>query len=146
MGVGVSHATAQWSGSLFEGRGSVTPASGSFGELQMTWEGRTDRPEGSTSPEELIASAHAEPLFDGAFQHSGQGRQRGGEPPGEGRGHLRDGRRGSRISTVHLDVTGKVPGIDQEGFADAVAKAKDGCPVSKALAGNVDISADATLG
>lgn len=143
--MGVSHATAQWSGSLFEGKGSVTPESGSFGELPLTWEGRTDRPEGSTSPEELIASAHS-----GCFSMALSNilAKDGNEPESlevKAAVTFEVDAAGPRISAVHLDVIGKVPGIDEQGFADAVDKAKDGCPVSKALAGNVDITAEATL-
>ena len=94
MSVGVSHATAQWSGSLVDGKGSVRPESGSFGELQMTWEGRTDRPEGSTSPEELIASAHAS-CFSMALSNIWPRVATRQEPPGEGGRDLRGGRGGS---------------------------------------------------
>ena len=144
--MGVSHATAQWSGSLFEGKGSVTPESGSFGELPMTWEGRTDRPEGSTSPEELIASAHASCFSMALSNILAKGGNEAESLQVKAAVTFEVGDAGPRISTVHLDVTGNVPGIDQQGFADAVAQAKVGCPVSKALAGNVEISADATLG
>ena len=143
---GVSNATAQWSGSLFEGKGSVKPESGSFGELQMTWEGRTDRPEGSTSPEELIASAHASCFSMALSNILAKGGNEADSLQVKAAVTFEVGDAGPRISAVHLDVTGKVPGIDQQGFADAVDKAKDGCPVSKALAGNVDISATGTLG
>ena len=140
-----SRATAQWKGSLFEGGGSVTPSSGMFGELPLTWEGRTDRPEGSTSPEELMASAHA-----GCFSMALSNVLAQGDTPADNLettatvGFQVDDA-GPRITTVHLDVTGSVPNLDDSGFAEAVAKAKDGCPVSKALAGNVEISADAKL-
>ncbi|MGH2736704.1 MAG: OsmC family peroxiredoxin [Actinomycetota bacterium] len=138
-----SRATAQWSGSLFEGKGNVTPESGAFGELPLTWEGRTDRPEGSTSPEELIAAAHSG-CFSMALSNI---LAKGGNEADslvttaqvtfETEG-------GPKISKIHLDVTGKVPGLDAAGFDEAVAAAKDNCPVSKALA--VDITASATLG
>jgi osmotically inducible protein OsmC len=140
-----SRATAQWSGSLFEGKGSVMPESGSFGELPLTWEGRTERPEGSTSPEELIASAHAGCILMQLSNLLAKGGNEAESLRVKAAVTFEVGAAGARISAVHLDVNGKVPGIDQQGFADAVGEAKDGCPVSKALAGNVDITADATL-
>ena len=145
MGVGISRATAQWSGTLFEGKGSVKPESGVFGELPLTWEGRTDRPGGSTSPEELIASAHA-----GCFSMALSNiiAKEGSEAESlevTASVTFEVGDAGPRISAVHLDATGTVPGIDQAKFEELVDKAKDGCPVSKALAGNVELSAGATL-
>jgi osmotically inducible protein OsmC len=142
MGVGVSHATAQWSGTLFEGKGSVEPASGVFGELPLTWEGRTDRPEGSTSPEELIACAHA-----GCFSMALSNiiAKEGSEATSlvvKANVSFEVADAGPRISAIHLDVTGSVPGVDQAKFEELVGKAKVGCPVSKALAGNVDITAE----
>ena len=145
MGVGVSHATAQWSGTLFEGKGSVKPASGVFGELPLTWEGRTDRPEGSTSPEELIACAHSS-CFSMALSNIIA--KEGSEASSlvvKADVTFETGDAGPRIASVHLDVTGTVPGIDQAKFEDLVGKAKVGCPVSKALAGNVDITAEGKL-
>jgi osmotically inducible protein OsmC len=142
----VSRATAQWSGSLFEGKGSVTPESGVFGELPLTWEGRTERPAGSTSPEELIAAAHAGCFSMALSNILAKG---GNEATGlevKANVTFETGEGGPRIASVQLDVTGTVPGIDQAKFEEAVGQAKDGCPVSKALTGNVDISASASLG
>lgn len=140
-----SYATAQWSGSLFEGKGRVSPASGAFGELPMTWEGRTDRPEGSTSPDELIAAAHAGCFSMALSNILAQGGNEAESLTVKARVTFEVGDAGPRISAVHLDVSGKVPGIDQGKFVDSVGKAKEGCPVSKALAGNVEITADGTL-
>jgi len=145
MGVGVSRATAKWSGTLFEGSGSVTPESGVFGELPLTWERRTDRPEGTTSPEELIASAHA-----GCFSMALSNiiAKEGSEASSlvvKANVSFEVADAGPRISTIHLEVTGSVPGVDQAKFEELVGKAKVGCPVSKALAGNVDITAEGKL-
>ena len=137
-----SRATARWSGSLFEGKGSVAPESGAFSELPLTWEARTDRPEGSTSPEELIAAAHA-----GCFSMALSNILAKGGNEAESLQTVAqvtfDTKDGPRISKIHLDVTGTVPGLDQSGFEEAVSAAKEGCPVSKALA--VDITASGTL-
>lgn len=140
-----SRARATWSGSLFEGKGSVTPESGAFSELPVTWEGRTERPEGSTSPEELIASAHAACLSMALSNVLAQA----GSPPESLDVHAtatfekRD--EGFRVTKMHLDVTGKVSGMEAGAFDEAVQTAKDGCPVSNALKGNVEISASSKL-
>jgi lipoyl-dependent peroxiredoxin len=141
----VSRATAQWSGSLFEGKGSVTPESGVFGELPLTWEGRTDRPEGSTSPEELIAAAHAGCFSMALSNILAKGGNEASSLEVTANVTFEVGDAGPRIATSRLDVKGSVPGIDQAKFEEAVGQAKDGCPVSKALAGNVDLSASASL-
>lgn len=140
-----SRATARWSGTLFEGKGSVVPASGAFGELPLTWEGRTDRPEGSSSPEELIIAAHAACLSMALSNILAQDGHPAESLRVEGEATFEKTDQGFRITRIHLDVTGTVPGIDSSAFEQAVAKAKDGCPVSNALKGNVEISASARL-
>ncbi|MGH2699641.1 MAG: OsmC family peroxiredoxin [Actinomycetota bacterium] len=140
-----SRATAQWSGSLFEGKGSVTPESMAFGELPLTWEGRTDRPEGSTSPDELLAAAHAGCFSMALSNILAKGGNEATSFRVEANVTFEVGDAGPRITSVRLGVTGSVPGIDQAKFEEAVDQAKDGCPVSQALAGNVDISASASL-
>ena len=145
MGVGISRATAQWSGTLFRGSGSVAPESGVFGELPLTWEGRTDRPEGSTSPEELIAAAHSA-CFSMALSNIIA--KEGSEAESlvvKANVSFEVTDAGPRIASSHLEVTGTVPGIDQAKFEELVGKAKDGCPVSQALAGNVELSAEGKL-
>jgi osmotically inducible protein OsmC len=136
-------ASVTWEGNLTEGKGKITKTgSGAFGDLDVTWASRTERQAGKTSPEELIAAAHAS-CFCMALSHGLNG---AGTPPqrlevtavltfqpGEG------------IKSSRLTVKGRVAGIDQAKFAEAVNNAKENCPVSKALKGNVELSADATL-
>jgi osmotically inducible protein OsmC len=141
----VSRATAQWNGSLFEGKGSVAPESGVFDSLPLTWERRTERPEGTTSPEELIASAHAGCFSMALSNILAKGGNEATSLEVTANVTFEVGDAGPRIASSQLDVTGTVPGIDQAKFEEAVDQAKDGCPVSKALAGNVDISASASL-
>jgi lipoyl-dependent peroxiredoxin len=137
-----SNATTNWQGDLAHGNGSVKVASGSFDDFPVTWASRTSRSTGTTSPEELLAAAHSA-CFSMAFSH---GLAEAGTPPeslevsatvafvpGEG------------VKSSHLVVRGRVPGIDQEGFADAARAAGEGCPISGALKGNIEISVDATL-
>jgi osmotically inducible protein OsmC len=139
-----STANAVWEGDLAHGGGRVAPASGAFPEQEVTWASRTARSAGKTSPEELIAAAHAA-CYAMAFSHT---LAEGGHAPErvevsatatfelEG---------GPHISTMALVVRGRVPGIDDAAFQEAANAAKDGCPVSGALKGNVEITLDATL-
>jgi len=134
-------AEAVWSGSLLEGSGRVSAASGAFTDLSVTWPRRAEQGEEATSPEELIAAAHAA-CYCMALSH---GLAQGGNPPEELRVSARVGfQPGQGITGVHLDVRGSVPGIDAAGFAEAAAAAAAGCPVSKALAG-VEITHSAAL-
>ncbi len=136
--------STSWDGDLVHGNGVVTGASGGFGELPVTWASRTVRSDGKTSPEELIAAAHSS-CFSMALAH---GLSEAGNPPE----HLdvtamvtldeRDG--APTVTTSHLTVTGRVPGIDQAAFEQAAADAGKGCPISRALAG-VEITVAATL-
>jgi lipoyl-dependent peroxiredoxin len=137
-------ATTGWDGDLAHGNGLVTGASGALGELPVTWASRTQRSEGKTSPEELVAAAHSS-CFSMALAH---GLTESGSPPE----HLdvsakvtldeRDG--APTVTTSELTVTGRVPGIDQAKFEQAASEAGKNCPVSRALAG-VEISVNATL-
>ena len=133
-----------WSGSLMEGSGTITSVeSGAFGPLDVTWAARAeDESAGLTSPEELIAAAHAA-CFSMALSH---GLAQAGTPP-----DTLDVDAtltfvpGTGITKVALSVRGAVAGLDAAEFADAAETAKDNCPVSKALAGVPDVTVDAQL-
>jgi len=135
--------SATWQGSLLEGAGTIHKAgSGAFGPLAVSWASRAESPDGKTSPEELIAAAHAS-CFSMALA---SGLAKAGTPadrldtsatvtfqPGEG------------ITRVALTVRGAVPGIDAAGFAAQAEQAKAGCPVSRALAAVPEITLHAEL-
>lgn len=122
-------ASAVWKGTLLEGSGSVTGKSGAF-DVAVSWPKRAEEGEGSASPEELIAAAHAS-CYAMALSH---GLSQAGTPPEELRVTATVGfQPGEGITGSHLEVTGTVPGIDQAAFAQAAAAAAEGCPVSKAL-------------
>ncbi|HEU4972455.1 MAG TPA: OsmC family peroxiredoxin [Gaiellaceae bacterium] len=133
-----------WSGSLMEGSGTITSVeSGAFGPLDVTWAARAeDESAGLTSPEELIAAAHAA-CFSMALSH---GLAQAGTPP-----DTLDVDAtltfvpGTGITKVALSVRGAVAGLDAAEFADAAETAKDNCPVSKALASVPEISVEASL-
>ncbi len=141
----LSTAHAAWDGDLIHGKGSFTLGSGAVGELPVTWAARTERTPGATSPEELIAAAHAA-CYAMAFSHTLAGK---GTPPT----HLdvtatctfapADG--GFKISAMALQVRGRVPGLDQAGFEAAAKEGERGCPVSNALRNNVEITVKAEL-
>lgn len=130
-----------WNGNLAEGSGVVTAASGAFTNLSVTWPKRAEKGEEATSPEELIAAAHAA-CYSMALSH---GLAQAGSPPEELRVTARVGfQAGEGITGINLDVRGRVPGVDAEAFASAAAAAAEGCPVSKALAA-VEITHSASL-
>ena len=132
-----------WSGSLMEGSGTITSVeSGAFGPLEVTWAARTEDSEGLTSPEELIAAAHAA-CFSMALSH---GLAQGGTPPDK----LEVDATatfvpGTGITRIALSVRGTVPGIEEPAFMHAAQEAKENCPVSKALASGPEITVDAAL-
>jgi lipoyl-dependent peroxiredoxin len=136
-------AEAVWEGSLMEGSGTITKTgSGALPELPVTWASRAESPEGRTSPEELIAAAHAA-CFAMALSHA---LAEAGNPPER----LDTSATitfvpGTGITTAALTVRGRVPGIDENTFREAAEGAKDGCPVSGALKGNVELSVEARL-
>ena len=137
-------AEVTWNGSLMEGSGTITSTTtGAIGEQAVTWAARsTDATGGATSPEELIAAAHAA-CFSMALSH---GLAQQGHAPEE----LRTSatvtfQPGEGITKIALTVAGRVPGVDDDAFRQAAEAAKEDCPVSKALAGVPEIGLDAKL-
>ena len=141
-----SRAHAVWEGDLAGGSGRVGVASAAFPEQAVTWAARTERPDPKTSPEELIAAAHAA-CYAMAFSHTLA--EAGHRPervevdatchfdplPGGGFG----------IARMDLSVNGKVPGVDQGELERLAREGEQGCPVSNALRGNVEIALAVTL-
>ena len=124
-------AAAVWDGSLFEGGGEVTLASSGIGTYPVSWPARAEEPNGVTSPEELLAAAHAT-CFSMALSN---GLSKAGTPPTQLRTSAEvDFQPGTGITAIRLHVSGDVPGLDAAGFAAAAEAAKVGCPVSQALA------------
>lgn len=141
-----AHRTAEvtWRGSLLEGSGTIeSVGSGAISGLEVTWAARSE-PEQSerTSPEELLAAAHAA-CFCMALSH---GLAQAGTPPQELRTRATSTFvPGTGITQMKLDVVGKVDGIDETAFKEAAEAAREGCPVSGALKGNVEILLAARL-
>jgi len=137
-------ADVTWNGSLTEGSGRITKTtSGAIGEQPVSWAARSeDATGGKTSPEELIAAAHAS-CFSMALS---SGLAKGGTPPDE----LQTSatvtfQPGEGITKIALTVEGSVPGLDEDGFREAAQTAKENCPVSKALAAVPEITLEAKL-
>jgi osmotically inducible protein OsmC len=139
-------ATATWRGDLPTGNGTVTAATtGIFRDQPTTWASRTEEPAGVTSPEELLAAAHAS-CFSMACSNI---LAKAGTPVErldvEVSVTADKGDAGWTVVSAAIVVRGVVPGATQDGFAAAADQAKDGCPISRALKGNVDITVAATL-
>lgn len=138
----ISRADAIWKGDLTSGSGTVKVASGAFEEFPVSWASRAESQHGKTSPEELIAAAHAA-CFSMAFSN---GLSKAGHTVEE----LNTTAEvtfvpGTGITQSELTVRGRVSGIDDAEFQKLATEAKEGCPVSKALHGNVELKLDARL-
>lgn len=139
-----AHAT--WSGNLPEGHGKFDVGSGSFGPLDISWARRTGEPEGHTSPEELVAAAHAScyaMAFSNALAENGTPAQKLDVTSKVGFGPKDGG--GVEVKYSKLTVKGKVDGVTKEQFAELAKTGEAGCPISNALRGNVAIELHATL-
>jgi osmotically inducible protein OsmC len=139
-------ATVTWTGALAGGSGTVSAGTSElFMDLPVSWSSRTEEPDGRTSPEELLAAAHSSCF---AMALSGA-LARAGTPPD----HVHVSATVTfdkvgeawTVTRSELDVVGVVPGMDEAAFDAAAQDAKDNCPVSRALAGNVELSVSATL-
>jgi osmotically inducible protein OsmC len=138
----ISRADATWEGDLMSGSGRVKPESGAFGELPVSWASRAERMHGKTSPEELIAAAHAA-CYNMAFSNALA--KAGHKPDSLNTRAEVEFVPGKGITTITLTVRGRVPGIDKADFEKEAEAAKEGCPVSVALHGNVELKLHATL-
>ena len=142
----VRRADVTWNGDLLSGSGVVTAGtSGVFKELPVSWVSRTEAPGGRTSPEELLAAAHAS-CYAMALSF---GLANAKTPPARLQVSASvtfdrvDG--GFKVVSSALTVRGRVPGIEENAFRKAAEAAKDGCPISQALKGNVQLSVQASL-
>lgn len=135
-------ASARWRGDLFQGRGTVTAAStGLFTDAPVSWPARTEAPGGDTSPEELIASAHAA-CFSMALSNELSSR---GNPPELIEVQATCTFEPPTITAVDLAVVAVVPGADEAAFRVALTAAEGSCPVSNALRGSVEIRVNGRL-
>jgi osmotically inducible protein OsmC len=138
-------ADAVWEHDLLRGSGHVTGASGALPQLGVSWSARTEASGGKTSPEELLAAAHAS-CFSMAFS---SGLSKLGHAPErlDVKATCTFDKVGDQwtVTTMELNVKGKVPGIAPAQFEEAAKAASLGCPISRALKGNVNIRVVASL-
>ena len=138
-------AQINWEGDLANGSGTFTVGSGSIGPQDVSWSARTEEPGGKTSPEELLAAAHAS-CFSMALSGA---LARAGTPPRrlETEAVVTFDKVGDgwKVTKSALKVRGDIPGADEDAFRAAAEDAKDNCPVSQALRGNVELSVDAAF-
>lgn len=138
-------AKTTWEGDLATGSGTFSVGTGSLGPQQVSWAARTEEPGGKTSPEELLAAAHAS-CFSMALSGA---LARAGTPPSRLETEAVvtfdkvDG--GWKVTRSALTVRGDVPDADEQAFRAAADDAKENCPISQALKGNVELSVDAAL-
>ena len=137
-------ASATWKGDLMSGSGTIDEVgSGAFGPLDVSWAARSEEASGGkTSPEELIAAAHAA-CVSMALAHA---LAQAGTPPEQ----LQSSAAvtfvpGTGITKIALTIRGTVPGVDEDGFRSAAEDAKVNCPVSQALAAVPEITLEAQL-
>ena len=135
-----------WQGTLIQGSGNlVSVGSGAIGNLPVTWASRTERSDGKTSPEELLAASHAA-CYAMAFSHTlAQAGTPAEQLTVDATCTFEQTDSGFKVSTMVLDVRGRVPGLDQAGFEKAAQQAEQGCPISNALRNNVAIHVNAQL-
>ena len=138
-------ADADWTGSLTEGRGSVSVLSGVLKGASISWRARTEAQEPVTSPEELIAAAHSS-CYAMALSHvlgqAGHAPERLSVSSEVSASLSADG---LKITTSKLRVRGKVAGLDQRQFEEFARQGEAGCPVSNALRGSLAITVEAVL-
>ena len=143
MALNKDRANVVWEGTVAEGAGRVTVASGAFPEQPITLKRRTEGGQGTTSPEELIAAAHAS-CYAMALAAA---LTRNGTPPERlevsAEVSLDRVESGLKITAVDLSVRGKAEGVDGEAFRELARTAEQSCPVSNALRGGVEIRLEA---
>jgi lipoyl-dependent peroxiredoxin len=144
MATAERRADVVWRGDLFKGSGTFNLASsGAAQDLPVTWASRTEHHDGKTSPEELITAAHASCY---AMALSNVLAQMGNEPEELNISAVCTFDVDQvKVTKMVLDVRGRVPGLDAEGFQSAAEQGEEGCPISNALRGNVDIQLNASL-
>jgi len=139
-------ATAVWEGTLIEGKGELTAESSQvLVGVPVTWGSRIDEPAGRTSPEELLAAAHA-----ACYAMALSGALARGDTPAdrlEVSATVAFEKVGDafKVTRSRLHVRGRVPGLDDAGFQEAARAGEEGCPISGAIRGNVDIGLEAEL-
>jgi osmotically inducible protein OsmC len=142
----IRHASVVWNGGLTDGSGMITYlSSGVVSRLPISWASRTSAHEGKTSPEELLAAAHAS-CFSMALSSR---HAKNGTPPTQldvrAEVTFDNASGGWKVTASKLIVSADVAGIDDATFQRLADDAKENCPISQAIKGNVEVSVDASL-
>ena len=137
-------ATTVWEGDLAHGSGTTSLKSGATGDFPVTWASRTERSDGKTSPEELIAAAHSACLAMNLSGVLGQEGITADSIDVSAEVTLSTSAAGPEISGIDITLRAAVPGLDAARFAELASTAERTCPVSKALAAT-KITLDAAL-
>jgi lipoyl-dependent peroxiredoxin len=145
MPIATREAEIVWEGPLASGTGTVSSGSGALGALPVTWAARTERPDGKTSPEELIAAAHASCFAMALSLVLGEARTPPERLVVSAACTLDEVDGAPRVTTSELSVRARVQGIEPAAFEQAVEHASALCPVSNALRGNVEIGVRSEL-
>jgi osmotically inducible protein OsmC len=140
MPIALREAEIVWDGPLASGAGTLTSGSGALSELPVTWASRTERADGKTSPEELIAAAHASCFAMALSLVLGENKTPPERVTVNAACTLDEVEGAPRITTVELTVRADVPGTEAAELERMVEQAADLCPVSNALRGNVEIT------
>jgi len=140
MPIATREAQIVWEGALASGTGTVSSGSTALGALPVTWASRTERPDGKSSPEELIAAAHASCFAMALALVLGENRTPPERLEVSAACTLDEVDGAPKVTTSELSVRARVPGIEPEAFEQQVERAGQLCPVSNALRGNVEIS------
>jgi lipoyl-dependent peroxiredoxin len=145
MPLALREAEVLWEGPLARGAGTLTSGSGALNELAVTWASRTERPDGKTSPEELIASAHASCFAMALALVLGENKTPPERMAVSAACTLDEVDGAPRITAIELAVRAQVPGIEASALERMVEQAGDLCPVSNALGGNVKVEVRSEL-
>jgi lipoyl-dependent peroxiredoxin len=138
-------ANAEWQGDLMGGSGTVSTESGVVRDATIKWSSRAEAADENTSPEELIAAAHASCVSMALAHELAQAGTPARRLESKATATFGQVGEGFRMTTMRLEIRGEVDGLDEDAFSKAAEDAKDNCPVSQALSDDVEVTLDASL-
>jgi lipoyl-dependent peroxiredoxin len=138
-------AKAEWQGDLVSGSGTVSTESGAVRNATIKWSSRAEAADENTSPEELIAAAHASCVLMALANGLAQAGTPAQRLESEATATFDKVGEGFRMTTMRIQIRGGADGLDEESFRKAAEDAKDNCPVSQALSDDVEVTLDASL-
>jgi lipoyl-dependent peroxiredoxin len=139
-------ASAEWQGDLVSGSGKVSTQSGVVRDATIKWSSRAEAADENTSPEELIAAAHASCVLMALANGLAQAGTPAQHLESEATATFDKVGDGFRMTTMRLEIRGQVDGLDDGAFHEAAEQAKENCPVSQALSDDVEVTVEASLG